>query len=369
MMKDIKIKLNKETRMVDLSNSVIGNDSENLQGNIIFSFTDEFVNGQARLEYKTRESVNWLALNKIDNTYQTPIKSVVTQKGQILMQLVITEETTNEGIPIFKSNVFYVYCNSSINAVDKAPEEYDSWIDIANTKLNEIDNLDVDINNGVLTITKKDGSTKSEYVKGEQGIKGDKGEPGESGVYLGTDEPTDPTINVWVDSDGEPDEDLAVTNKNNNFSSSQTINGTLTINGDIVQNGSTYETHAEQIYTKNNIIKTREGAIGGLSSNEITGIEAEKYDGDNNGILGFKADGTAYVGDIGDEQPLLTRDEVDNLSNGKPLVWDSTNLKAVSSNDYVQFTDVATQTAFGTAKMWTSTNEDGEIGLNISTEV
>lgn len=31
-----------------------------------------------------------------------------------------------------------------------------------------------------------------------------KGAPGSSGVYLGTEEPTDPTINVWVDPDGEP---------------------------------------------------------------------------------------------------------------------------------------------------------------------
>lgn len=41
----------------------------------------------------------------------------------------------------------------------------------------------------------------------------------------------------------------------------------------------------------------------------------------------------------------------------------------VDLTNYVQFTDVANQTTFGTAKMWTSTNEDGEIGLNISTEV
>ncbi|MBQ7139999.1 MAG: hypothetical protein IJO32_00675 [Bacilli bacterium] len=41
----------------------------------------------------------------------------------------------------------------------------------------------------------------------------------------------------------------------------------------------------------------------------------------------------------------------------------------VDLTDYVQFTDVATSTKAGVVKMWTSTNEDGEIGLNISTEV
>lgn len=29
---------------------------------------------------------------------------------------------------------------------------------------------------------------------------------GESGVYVGTEEPTDPTVQVWIDPDGEPDE-------------------------------------------------------------------------------------------------------------------------------------------------------------------
>lgn len=29
---------------------------------------------------------------------------------------------------------------------------------------------------------------------------------GESGVYIGTEEPTDPTVQVWIDPDGEPDE-------------------------------------------------------------------------------------------------------------------------------------------------------------------
>ncbi len=33
---------------------------------------------------------------------------------------------------------------------------------------------------------------------------GPQGDPGASGVYLGSTEPTDPTINIWIDPDGEP---------------------------------------------------------------------------------------------------------------------------------------------------------------------
>ena len=40
---------------------------------------------------------------------------------------------------------------------------------------------------------------------GLSGEKGDKGDPGSSGVYIGTTPPTDSTINVWIDPNGQPD--------------------------------------------------------------------------------------------------------------------------------------------------------------------
>lgn len=221
------------------------------------------------------------------------------------------------------------------------------------------------------------------------------------------------------------DSKFAVTDQNNNFSTSQTVNGTLTVNGNIVQNGESYETHAEKVFTKDDEIITRDGAVGGLSEGSYAGIIAKKYDGTNDGRLGFNAAGEAKVGDVGDEQPLLTRDEVANLKEGQVLVWDGTKLRAVGSDDFVKNTDYATgskagvvktsinygtamngdtiiisaateamidakdngrcpivpsrlnyavgsvkasETQSGTIKAWIST-ENGETGLNISTEV
>lgn len=177
-MKDIEIKISKETRQVDLSKYVIGNDAENLQGNLVFTFTDEFVIGQARLEYETSDTKAYLPLIKEEETYKMPIKSVITKQGQIYMQLVITEGIDKEEIPIFKSNVFYVVVNESINAEIEQPDEYQTWIEIANTKLNQIDNLNIEVekvdNVSTLTITKKDGTTNSvEILDGEKGEKGD----------------------------------------------------------------------------------------------------------------------------------------------------------------------------------------------------
>ena len=235
------------------------------------------------------------------------------------------------------------------------------------------------------------------------------------------------TIKPTKTSELTNDSNFAKTNQNNNFSAGQTINGTLTINGNIVQNGEEYETHAEKVFTKNDEIITRDGAVGGLSEEQFAGILAMLYDGINNGRLGFNAKGEARVGDIGDEQPLLTRDEIANLQEGQVLVWDGTNLKAVGSSEFVKNTDYATKTSVGvvkasggggidvssggnlmivkatnteideksntlkpivpanldyavgsvkasetqsgTIKVWTSTNDEGEIGLNISTEV
>ena len=170
MMKDIEIKISRETRMVDLSKSIIGNDSENLQGRLVFSFTDKFVSGQARLEFKTKNNEKaYILLERDEESYVTPIKSVLTKNGQIDMQLVITEGTNENEIPIFKSNVFYMKINPSINAEIEQPDEYPQWIDIANSKLNEIENLDIDVTKtddvSTVTITKKDGITKSVEIK------------------------------------------------------------------------------------------------------------------------------------------------------------------------------------------------------------
>lgn len=185
MMNDFIVSVEKSTRMVDLPKNVIGNDMENLQEKLIFKFTDEFVKGQGRLEYKIGSTKNYIVLSKENDTYTMPLKNVLTKEGKIEMQLVITENEVDEEIPVFKSNVFYLYCNKSINAVNEAPDGYELWIETANAKLNlidealtEVDNLDIDVNKvGTTTtveLTKKDGTTESVQIldgqKGQDGI-------------------------------------------------------------------------------------------------------------------------------------------------------------------------------------------------------
>ena len=108
------------------------------------------------------------------------------------------------------------------------------------------------------------------------------------------------------------------------------INGTLQVNGDIIQQGAAYETHAEQVYTTNDYIYMRDGAIAGLGAGDFSGFQVKLYDGVNDGRLVIDNSGTARVGDVGDEEPLLTRDESSDLTDGDSLVWDATGFKAIT---------------------------------------
>lgn len=118
-----------------------------------------------------------------------------------------------------------------------------------------------------------------------------------------------------------------------------TVNGTSTFNGDIIQNGAAYETHAEKIYTTNDYVIMRDGAVAGLAAGDYSGFQVKLYDGANDGRLVIDNAGVARVGDVGDEQPLLTREESADLTNGDIFTWDSANSKAVGiSNNFTQGT-------------------------------
>lgn len=105
----------------------------------------------------------------------------------------------------------------------------------------------------------------------------------------------------------------------------------LNVAGDIIQQGAAYETHAEKVYTTNDYIYMRDGAVGGLAAGDFSGFQVIKYDGTNDGRLVIDNSGVARVGDVGDEQPLLTRSESGQLNNGDLLQWNGTSQKAVSS--------------------------------------
>lgn len=108
------------------------------------------------------------------------------------------------------------------------------------------------------------------------------------------------------------------------------VNGTLEVDGDIIQNGSAYETHAEQVFTKTDLIVTREDAIGGIAAGQLSGIRVKKYDGVSDLNLGVDSGGIMRVGDLGQEQPLATREEAANMTSGALVKWDGVNNRMIA---------------------------------------
>ena len=192
-MENINITINKQTRMIkSISKRVLGNDGENLQENLIFSFEDEFVNGTARLELiMPDDTTNYLMLTKSEETYQIPVKSVMTKEGKITMQVVITEGTDDEEIPIFKSNTFFLTVRNSINAETLSEEDYPDFIDVAEAKLNaiddaldEVENFDITASKSgtttTVTITDRNGDTSTVSIL--DGLAGQNGSNGANGI-------------------------------------------------------------------------------------------------------------------------------------------------------------------------------------------
>lgn len=115
----------------------------------------------------------------------------------------------------------------------------------------------------------------------------------------------------------------------------KTFIGKIVADCDIIQLGNGYETHAEQVYSKDDYIIMRDGAIAGLAAGDRSGLQVKLYNGTDDARLAVDRDGVARVGDVGDEQPLMTRDEIADMTSGNILSWDGVNQKAVTSGKSV----------------------------------
>ena len=192
-MREIKIKIENSTKMVYLPPNFKIIDGENLQDKFVFKFMDEFIEGQARLEFEANYHKNYIVIDSENETYVMPVKSMIAKAGKVDMQLVVTEHgiykltedekykdkkeyysKTNDiytllikgtdyqvgdnieteiyeytDVPIFKSKEFFIPVEPSINAVDEAEEGYPLWIDKANAKLNQVDEALIGANNAI----------------------------------------------------------------------------------------------------------------------------------------------------------------------------------------------------------------------------
>ena len=182
-MKDVIIKIYKDSS-VYTENGTLGINYENIQGKLVFEFVDEFVDGTAYLEFERKFEKGLIPMNKVGKTYEIEIKSSLLKEiGNIELQLRITQDEVPNGIPVYKSKVFTLEVLDAINATSEIPDEYPEWIDLANEKIKEMDNLNITterVEDGVdIVLTDKKGvTTRTEVKDGAPGPAGPQGEPG-----------------------------------------------------------------------------------------------------------------------------------------------------------------------------------------------
>lgn len=103
-------------------------------------------------------------------------------------------------------------------------------------------------------------------------------------------------------------------------------NGEVVISGDIIQNGGAYDLHAENINTPQELITLREGALSSMPIGALAGFIIKNYDGHNDGMISIDRNGILRIGDVGDLQPVMTREE--SPVEYSPLHWNSSSLRA-----------------------------------------
>ena len=229
-MKDIIINVDSTSHKVNFPDEFLGIGYENLQGNLIFQFDNNFIGGEARLEVSIDEESGIIpSLTHYENGYILPIKSSLLTGTNVLMQLVIDETsltkytlTTDTQVnqnktyyekvgndylpvenpnahdlptyyeantPVFKTDIFSLKVKDSINAQETIPEQYPTWINTFNIlvatlnqklllvdqALTEMDNLNISVSNkvnGEVTIifTDKEGNVKVVKINDGRGI-------------------------------------------------------------------------------------------------------------------------------------------------------------------------------------------------------
>lgn len=110
------------------------------------------------------------------------------------------------------------------------------------------------------------------------------------------------------------------------------VTGNASIGGNLNVTGTIITVHSEEITTEENTIKLRDGAQTAIQPGDMSGIIIENYDGQgNDSEIALDSNGTLRIGDTNDTEPVATRDEAANFTNGNYIAWDATNSRLVDS--------------------------------------
>lgn len=107
------------------------------------------------------------------------------------------------------------------------------------------------------------------------------------------------------------------------------IGGNLTVTGDLTVEGTTTTLDTQTLLVEDNILTINSNFTGDPSGGVDGGIEVERGTGTNYQFLFVEATDDFRIGEAGDLQPVLTRDETTNLVADDLLVWDAANNRAI----------------------------------------
>lgn len=130
-----------------------------------------------------------------------------------------------------------------------------------------------------------------------------------------------------------------ITNANITTLNTTTIenSGDVHIAGDLTVDGTTTTVHTEEITTESDTIVLRKNATTAITPGKVSGIEIENCNGDGKTVqLAVDSSGTLRIGtDVGvsggNNEALLTRDELENITDSNILIWDASKKFAKDS--------------------------------------
>lgn len=113
------------------------------------------------------------------------------------------------------------------------------------------------------------------------------------------------------------------------------VTGNLSVSGNLNVTGKETVEEIVNIKSENNFITLRDGAQTAIASGSLSGTKVENYDGLGNDLLfGTDASGVFRIGDEGGTlEPIATRDEAANLTDGQLMKWDAANQRLVGLSD------------------------------------
>ena len=138
-MKDYIIKINTSTRYFELPfGTEFGVSGENRYQRLVFEL-DETIDGVGWLEIEKGLEKGYILMENTLKGYAVEIKNSLLTCDELTIQLRVTSSIEDENAIVFKSKAIKIPIAYGINSTATIPEEYPQWIDIANSKIEDID--------------------------------------------------------------------------------------------------------------------------------------------------------------------------------------------------------------------------------------